>query len=88
MSVKGPTPQQFDGAPLRVGIVHARWNLSIIEPLVEGAKSKLLECGVKETNIVVQSVPGSWELPIAVQRCLETPLPTTTKYHSLMVLSW
>ncbi|KAI0176427.1 6,7-dimethyl-8-ribityllumazine synthase [Hypoxylon sp. FL1284] len=67
-SLKGPTPQEHDGSGLRIGIVHARWNSSIIEPLVKGTKDKLLSCGVKESNIVVQSVPGSWELPIAVQR--------------------
>ncbi|TQV95768.1 hypothetical protein V2A60_000944 [Cordyceps javanica] len=68
MSLKGPTPQQHDGSALRIGIVHARWNATIIEPLVAGAKAKLLECGVKESNIVVQSCPGSWELPIATKR--------------------
>lgn len=68
MSLKGPTPQQHDGSALRVAIVHARWNSTIIEPLVSGAKAKLLAAGVKEDNIVVQSCPGSWELPIAVQR--------------------
>ncbi|KAK1996871.1 6,7-dimethyl-8-ribityllumazine synthase [Colletotrichum falcatum] len=66
--IKGPTPQEHDGSALRIGIVHARWNATIIEPLVKGAKEKLLACGVKESNIVLQSVPGSWELPIAVQR--------------------
>lgn len=70
MSLKGPTPQQHDGSALRVAIVHARWNETIIEPLVAGAKAKLLEAGVKEDNIVVQSCPGSWELPIAVQRLI------------------
>ncbi|KAH9909243.1 6,7-dimethyl-8-ribityllumazine synthase [Xylariomycetidae sp. FL2044] len=67
-SLKGPTPQEHDGSALRIGIVHARWNASVIEPLVKGAKEKLLACGVKEANIVVQSVPGSWELPIAVRQ--------------------
>lgn len=68
-SLKGPgAPLQHDGSALRIGIIHARWNTSIIEPLLEGTKSKLLAAGVKESNIVVQSVPGSWELPIAVQR--------------------
>ncbi|GJN73067.1 hypothetical protein PLIIFM63780_007132 [Purpureocillium lilacinum] len=67
-SLKGPTPQQHDGSGLRVAIVHARWNSTIIDPLVAGAKAKLLECGVKESNVVVQSCPGSWELPFAVQR--------------------
>jgi 6,7-dimethyl-8-ribityllumazine synthase len=65
---KGPAPQVHDGSALRVGIVHARWNDTIIQPLLEGTKAKLLAAGVKESNIVVESVPGSWELPIAVQR--------------------
>lgn len=75
MSLKGPTPQQHDGAGLRIGIVHARWNATVIEPLVAGAKAKLLECGVKESNIVVQSCPGAWELPIATQRYVSFSFP-------------
>ena len=71
---KGPAPQHHDGSGLRIGIIHARWNDTIIEPLLAGTKAKLLECGVKESNIVVQSVPGSWELPIAVQRCVTVQL--------------
>lgn len=70
MHNKGPAPVRFDGRDLRIGIVHARWNDTIIDALLAGTKSKLLECGVAESNIVVQSVPGSWELPIAVQRCV------------------
>lgn len=70
MSLKGPTPQQHEGAGLRVAIIHARWNSTVIEPLVTGAKKKLLASGVAESNIVIQSCPGSWELPIAAQRCV------------------
>jgi len=68
MHNKGPAPVRHDGSGLRIGIIHARWNDTIIDALLAGTKSKLLECGVAESNIVVQSVPGSWELPIAVQR--------------------
>lgn len=67
-TMKGPTPEQHNGTGLRIGIVHARWNAEIIDPLLEGTKAKLLACGVHESNIIVESVPGSWELPIAVQR--------------------
>ncbi|KAF8422863.1 6,7-dimethyl-8-ribityllumazine synthase [Tirmania nivea] len=67
--LKGPgASQALDGSNLRVLIVHARWNSSLIKPLVEGAKIRLLASGVKESRIVIQNVPGSWELPIAVQR--------------------
>lgn len=40
----------------------------MIEALVNGARKKMLEFGVKEDNIITESVPGSYELPLAVQR--------------------
>src|SRR6266404_2821472 len=64
---------KFDGSPLRIAIVHARWNKSVIDALVAGAVAKLKEAGVKEHNIVLQSVPGSFELPLACQRCTLAP---------------
>ncbi|KAF1836601.1 6,7-dimethyl-8-ribityllumazine synthase [Decorospora gaudefroyi] len=68
-SVKGPgAPKSYDGSALRIGIIHARWNTKIIDALLQGAKSKLKEAGVKEENVVVQSVPGSYELPYAVKQ--------------------
>jgi 6,7-dimethyl-8-ribityllumazine synthase len=48
--------------------VHARWNTKIIDALVSGAKKTLKESGVKDENVVVQTVPGSYELPYSVQR--------------------
>jgi len=67
--LKGPgDAQQLDGSNLRILIVHARWNSTIITPLVTGAKSRMQSLGVLPQNIIVASVPGSWELPIAVQR--------------------
>ncbi|KAF4231644.1 hypothetical protein CNMCM6457_005267 [Aspergillus fumigatiaffinis] len=60
-SVKGPgAAQAFD--------VHARWNMAIIQPLVEGAKKSLLAAGVLEEDITLETVPGSYELPFAAQR--------------------
>jgi len=58
----------LDGSSLRIAIVHARWNKPIIDALLQGAISKLKAVGVKESNIVVQSVPGSYELPMAVSK--------------------
>jgi len=40
----------------------------MIEALLSGVKKSLSAGGVKEENIVIQSVPGSYELPYAVQR--------------------
>lgn len=66
-SIKGVSPSEvnYNGSNLRIAIVHARWNKVVIDALVNGAITKLKERGVKESNIVVQTVPGSFELPIA-----------------------
>lgn len=70
LGIKGPqyASTKYDGSPLRVGIVHARWNKVVIEALVEGTIKKLKELGVKDSGIVVQSVPGSYELPFACSK--------------------
>ena len=72
--IKGlaPSETEFDGSSLRIGIVHARWNKTVIDALVSGAVAKLKERGVKEHNIVTQSVPGSFELPLAASKCVCT----------------
>jgi hypothetical protein len=56
------------GSGLRIGIVHARWNTKIIDALLAGTKKALAKSGVKDENIVIQSVPGSYELPYAVKQ--------------------
>lgn len=68
-AIKGPgEARSYDGSALRIGIVHARWNDTIISALLDGCLRKLKEAGVRSENIVIQSVPGSYELPYAVQR--------------------
>ncbi|KAH9966821.1 6,7-dimetjyl-8-ribityllumazine synthase [Russula dissimulans] len=66
-----PAFENFDGSTLRIAIVHARWNRSVVQALVEGAAKKLKDFGVSEHNIVIQSVPGSFELPLACQRMIQ-----------------
>ncbi|KAF8637359.1 hypothetical protein AX17_002858 [Amanita inopinata Kibby_2008] len=61
---------QYDGSSLRIAIVHARWNNTVIDALVAGAVTKLKACGVKEGNIIIQSVPGSFELPLACSKVI------------------
>jgi len=68
-TIKGPgEARTYDGSPLRIGIVHARWNKQIISSLLDGTLRSLRAAGVRDENIVIQTVPGSYELPYAVQR--------------------
>jgi len=71
-TIKGifSSKQSLDGSPLRIAIVHARWNKPVIDALVQGAISKLKATKVKETNITILSVPGSYELPMAVSKVI------------------
>ncbi|KAK4957803.1 lumazine synthase [Elasticomyces elasticus] len=67
--LKGPgEARHYDGSSLRIGIIHARWNTKIIDALLAGTRKALAAGGVKDENIVTQSVPGSYELPYAAQR--------------------
>ncbi|KAK9453440.1 6,7-dimethyl-8-ribityllumazine synthase [Dipodascopsis uninucleata] len=69
-SIKGPgaISTAIKGDDLRIGIVHARWNKTVIDPLVNGAVEKMTSLGVKKENIIIEEVPGSYELPFAVTR--------------------
>jgi len=71
-TIKGlsQSQNQYDGSSMRVAIVHARWNTTVVDALVAGAIAKLKARGVKEKNIVVESVPGSFELPLACAKCV------------------
>ena len=51
-----------DASAMKVGIVVAEWNYEITSKLLEGAVNTLIANGVKESNIVIKWVPGSFEL--------------------------
>lgn len=49
------------------GIVVSEWNEHITSELSEGARKTLLKNGVRESNIFVVKVPGSFELPMGAR---------------------
>ena len=56
-----------NGADFKIGIVVSEWNDKITLNLLEGAKTALLDNGVKEENIDIRFVPGAFELPLGCQ---------------------
>jgi 6,7-dimethyl-8-ribityllumazine synthase len=56
---------------MKFGIVVAEWNAEITNALLDGAVKSLLKQNVKEDNITVKYVPGSYELPLGAQLFLE-----------------
>jgi 6,7-dimethyl-8-ribityllumazine synthase len=66
-SIKGlaPLAAPASGAGKRVAIVRTRWNATVVDALVAGAREELLRSGVSEGDIFELQVPGAYELPFA-----------------------
>ena len=62
----------LQGEGLRIAIGVARFNLFVTQKLLEGAKEALALHGVRDDDILVVWVPGSFELPVAAKTLAET----------------
>jgi 6,7-dimethyl-8-ribityllumazine synthase len=51
----------------KFGMIVSEWNETITNSLLEGALEVLLEQGAKRKNIIIQYVPGSFELSLGAQ---------------------
>lgn len=61
--------ETVDGTGLRIAIVAGMWHETISQGLIDGATRFLDGCGATSTLI---RVPGSFELPLACKKALET----------------
>ncbi|MCB0770133.1 MAG: 6,7-dimethyl-8-ribityllumazine synthase [Flavobacteriales bacterium] len=59
------------GAGLRFALVVSEWNHAITGSLLAGAQETLLKHGVADADLLVQWVPGSFELAMGAQLMLE-----------------
>lgn len=58
------------GEGKQFGIVVSEWNRDITFKLYEGCRATLVEHGVKEDDIFLRVVPGSFELPMGARQLL------------------
>ncbi len=61
----------FNISTYRLVIVTSEWNSEITKNLLKGSIETLTHLGVPEKNILQKYVPGSFELPLGAQFCLE-----------------
>lgn len=61
-----------DATEMFIGIVVSEWNQHITFALRDGAIEVLKAAGMADENILVEYVPGSFELPMGAQTMLET----------------
>ena len=52
----------------RFGIICSEWNNQVTDALLDGAVSTLLQIGVSKEDILLNYVPGTFELPLGAQR--------------------
>ncbi len=69
------------GEGLKFALVVSRFNSFITERLLEGALDSLRRRGVKEADITVIRVPGSWEIPLIAKRAA-----LSKAYHGVICL--
>jgi 6,7-dimethyl-8-ribityllumazine synthase len=57
-----------DGTDLRIAIVVARFNKPVCDGLLKGCTDELERLGVAEDDVLVVSVAGALEIPLALQK--------------------
>jgi 6,7-dimethyl-8-ribityllumazine synthase len=70
------------GKGLKFGLVVSRFNEFFTRKLLEGAQDALLRHGVNEADIEVAWTPGSFEIPLVVQKMAQSK-----KYDALICLA-
>ena len=69
------------GEGLKFGIVISRFNEFITARLLEGAQDALARHGVKEDDVEIAWIPGSFELPLIAKKMAQTG-----KYSAIICL--
>ncbi|MGH8457547.1 MAG: 6,7-dimethyl-8-ribityllumazine synthase [Stenotrophobium sp.] len=64
-----PAPGEF--ADARIAIVATRWNVEIVDALLDGAYRCLEDWGVPEDAVDEFYVPGAFEIPLAVSTLMQ-----------------
>ena len=63
--MKTAPQERPDARGLRIALLRSSFNASVVNGLVEGARTALLEMGASASDVTVFDVPGAFELPLA-----------------------
>ena len=64
--------RDLSGAGVRIGIVMSRFNSDIGEGLLSACTAALMKHGVHERDMLIATVPGALEVPLALQKMAQT----------------
>jgi 6,7-dimethyl-8-ribityllumazine synthase len=66
---------------LRIGIVMSRFNIEVGEGLLGACTAELMKRGVQESGMLLVTVPGALEIPLALQK-----MALTDQFDALIAL--
>jgi 6,7-dimethyl-8-ribityllumazine synthase len=69
------------GLGVRIGIVMSRFNEDVCEGLLDACRDELINCGVRPEDLMLVTVPGALEIPLALQK-----LAQSRNYDALIAL--
>lgn len=64
-------PVFLNSEKTKIGIVVSEWYQDINERLLEACKTTLIKGGIEEHQIIVETVPGTFELPVGAKMLLQ-----------------
>jgi 6,7-dimethyl-8-ribityllumazine synthase len=67
---------------LRVGIIAARFNDFIVDRLIDGAVTTLVEYGAETANLLTVRVPGAYEIPVTAAK-----MAASRRYDAIVALA-
>ena len=62
----------LNGEGLRIGVVMSRFNQPVCEGLRNACLAELIELGVDPADIILVTVPGALEIPLALQTLVQS----------------
>ena len=71
----------LSGDELRIGIVMSRFNIEVSEGLLGACTAELMKHGVQESGMLLVTVPGALEIPLALQK-----MALTDQFDALIAL--
>ncbi len=71
----------LNGNELHIGIVMSRYNIDVCEGLLGSCTAELEKNGVQASNILLVTVPGALEIPLALQK-----MALTDQFDALVAL--
>jgi 6,7-dimethyl-8-ribityllumazine synthase len=72
---------ELNGDDLRIGIVMSRFNIEVGEGLLGACTAELIKRGVQESGMLLVTVPGALEIPLALQK-----MALTDQFDALIAL--